>query len=162
MAQSVRPLASDAPSGPPAGAWTAAGGRTAGPLTRPLGLSILALAAAAMGVALLLWAGAWFGASDIAPGTGLAAAARVIGAGLVIAAGFELVLAYGTWAVRPWAWPLGVTVGIASIGLTLLSAGRASSRAHLLTLTVEVGMLWYLLSPRVHEMFEQKRDRTEV
>lgn len=157
MAQSVGHLASDSPNRLPAGARPA--GRTAVAPTRPLGLSILALVAAAMGVALLLWAGASFGASDIAPGTGLAAAARVIGAGLVIAAGFELVLAYGTWAVRPWAWPLGVTVGIASIGLTLLSAGRASSRAHLLTLTVEVGMLWYLLSPRVHEMFEQNRDR---
>ena len=161
MAQSARHLTSGAPSRTHAGAWPALAGRTADPPARPLGLSILALVAAAIGVAQLLWAGAWFGASDIAPGTGLAAAARVIGAGLVIAAGIELVLAYGIWTVKPWAWPLGVTVGIASIALALLSAGRASSRAHLLTLAFEVGALWYLLSPRVHELFERPPRRPD-
>ena len=155
MAQSARHLASDSLSRPSAGVWSAPTRRTADPPARPLGLSILALTAAAIGAAQLLWAGAWFGASDIAPGTGLAAAARVIGAGLVIAAGLELVLAYGIWTVRPWAWPLGIGVGIASLALALLSAGRASSSAHLLTLTFEVGVLWYLLSPRVHELFKR-------
>jgi hypothetical protein len=155
MAQSARHLASNSLSRRPVEAWPTPTGRTAAPPARPLGLSILALAAAAIGVAQLLWAGAWFGASDIAPGTGLAAAARVIGAGLVIAAGLELVLSYGLWTVRSWAWPLGVGLGIASIALALLGAGRASSSAHLLTLTFEVGVLWYLLSPRVHELFER-------
>lgn len=163
MAQSAHQLASDAANRPPSGAWTAAAvGRHVVPITRPLGLSILALAAAAVGVSLVLWAGAWFGASDIAPGTRLAAVARIVGGGLVVAAGFELVFAYGAWTLRSWAWPLGVTLGIVSLVLTLLSAGRASSSAHLLTLVVEVGMLWYLLSPRVHDLFEPNRDRGDL
>ena len=155
MAQSARHMASDSLNRPSAGVWSAPTGRTADHPARPLGLSVLALAAAAIGIAQLLWAGAWFGASDIAPGTGLATAARVIGAGLVIAAGLELVLAYGIWTVRPWAWRLGVGAGIVSIALALLSAGRASSSAHLLTLTFEAGVLWYVLSPRVHGRFER-------
>jgi hypothetical protein len=125
-------------------------------------VSILALTAAAIGVALLLWAGAWFGAVDIAPGTRLATLAPVVGVGLVVTAGFELVFAYGVWTLRPWAWPLGVALGIVSIVLTVLGAGRASSSAHLLTLLIEVGTLWYLLSPRVRELLESNRDRTEV
>ena len=120
---------------------------------------LLALAAAAIGVSLVLWTGAWLGASDIAPGTGLAAVARIVSGGLVVAAGSELAFAYGAWTLRSWAWPLGVTLGIVALALTLLSAGRASSSAHLLTLILEVGTLWYLLSPRVHDLFEPNRDR---
>jgi hypothetical protein len=163
MAQSAHQLASDAANRPSAGAWTAAAdGRPAVSVARPLSLSILALAAAAIGVSLVLWAGAWLGASDIAPGTGLAAVAHLVGGGLVVAAGFELVFAYGAWTVRSWAWPLGVTLGIVSLVLTLLSAGRLSSSAHLLTLIFEVGMLWYLLSSRVHELLEPDRDSTQL
>jgi hypothetical protein len=131
-------------------------------VARPFSLAILALAAAAIGVSLVLWAGAWLGASDIAPGTGLAAVARIVGGGLVVAAGLELVFAYGAWTVRSWAWPLGVTLGIVSLVLTMLSAGRASSSAHLLTLIFEVGMLWYLLSPSVHDLLAPNRDRTDL
>ncbi|HEX7496489.1 MAG TPA: DUF2127 domain-containing protein [Candidatus Limnocylindrales bacterium] len=159
MAQSAHHLASDAANRPAAGGWTASDRTLVAPVARPLSVSILALAAAASGVSLVLWAGAWLGASDIVPGTGLAAVARIVGGGLVVAAGFELVFAYGAWTLRSWAWPLGVTLGIASLVLTMLSAGRASSSAHLLALIFEVGMLWYLLSPRVHCLFEPNRDR---
>jgi hypothetical protein len=152
-------LASDAANRRPAGAWTADDGGHAVPVARPLGLSILALTAAAIGVSLVLWAGAWLGASDIAPGTGLAAVALIVSGGLVVAAGFEFVFAYGAWTLRSWAWPLGVTLGIVSLVLTLLSAGRLSSSAHLLTLMFEVSMLWYLLSPGVQEMLEPSRDQ---
>jgi uncharacterized membrane protein HdeD (DUF308 family) len=115
-----------------------------------------------MGVSLVLWASTWLGASDIAPGTGLAAMAFIVGCGLVAAAAFEFVFAYGAWTRRSWAWPLGATLGVVSLVLTLLSAGRASSSAHLLTLIVEVGMLWYLLSPSVHDLFEPNRDRGDL
>jgi hypothetical protein len=163
MAQSAHQLASNASNRPPAGAWTAAvDGRPAVPVARPLSLSILALAAAAIGVSLVLWASTWLGASDIAPGTGLAAMAFIVGGGLVAAAAFEFVFAYGAWTRRSWAWPLGVTLGVVSLVLTLLSAGRASSSAHLLTLIVEVGMLWYLLSPPVHDLFGPNRDRGDL
>jgi Predicted membrane protein (DUF2127) len=159
MAQSAHHLASDAANRRPAGAWTASDRTPEVFVARPLSLSILALASAAIGVSLVLWAGAWLGASDIAPGTGLAAVARIVGGGLVLAAGLEFVFACGAWTLRSWAWPLGVTLGIVSLVLTVLSAGRASSSAHLLTLILEVGTLWYLLSPRVHDLFEPNRDR---
>ena len=84
--------------------------------------------------------------------------ARIVSVGLLVAAGLELVFAYGAWTLRSWAWPLGVSLGTVSLVLTLLSAGRLSSSAHLLTLIFEVAMLWYLLSPGVHEMLEPNRD----
>ncbi len=158
MAQSAHHLASDAANRRPAGAGTASHRTRVVLVSRPLGLSVLALAATAIGVSLVLWAGAWLVASDIAPGTGLAAVARIVSVGLLVAAGLELVFAYGAWTLRSWAWPLGVSLGTVSLVLTLLSAGRLSSSAHLLTLIFEVAMLWYLLSPGVHEMLEPNRD----
>jgi hypothetical protein len=130
------------------------------PVVRPRALSAVALLAIALAVALLLWAGVWMGASDIVPGTRLATLARVVSFGLVVAAALEIAFAYGAWGVRPWAWRLGVALGMATIVLTLLGAGRASQGAHLLTLLVEAGTVWYLLSPNVRELFDANGRRT--
>ncbi len=133
---------------PPAGVR-----RSTGAAHRPIGLSMLAVAASAIGVALLLWAGAWFGAPDIDPGSRLAIVARAIGLALVIMAVLELVLAYGVWERREWAWPLGVGLTVTALVLTLLSAGRGPSGAHTMSLLLEIGTLWYLMSPPVHQAF---------
>jgi hypothetical protein len=155
MAQSAQHLSSEAGTRPDSRSWPAASAhRDSVPVVRPRGLSTVALLAVALAVALLLWAGVWMGASDIVPGTRLATIARIVSFGLVVAAALEITLAYGAWRVRPWAWPLGVALGLATIGLTLLGAGRASQGAHLLTLLVEAGMVWYLLSPNVRDLFD--------
>jgi hypothetical protein len=124
---------------------------------RSVGLSLLALAAAAIAVSMLNWAAAWFGASDIAPGSPLAALASVVGAALVTVAVLEVVFAYGTRELRSWAWPLGVALAVAALALTELSAGRGPEGAHMLSLLVEIGTLWYLLSPGVHDAFRAGR-----
>jgi hypothetical protein len=46
-----------------------------------------------------------------------------------------------------------VAVVIAALALTVLSAGRGSPMAHILSLAVEVATLWYLLTPRIHYAF---------
>jgi hypothetical protein len=125
----------------------------AGAARRPIGISRLAVAAVAIGVAALLEAGAWFGARDISSGTLLAAVAGIIGLALVIAAIVEFIFAYGVWELRPWATRLGAGVTITALLLTLLSAGRGSSGVHTLSLLLEIGTVWYLLSPRVQEAF---------
>ena len=66
----------------------------AGAARRPVGISMLAVAAVAIGVAALLEAGAWFGAPDIAAGTLLAAVARIVGLVLISAAIVEFIFAY--------------------------------------------------------------------
>ena len=121
---------------------------------------MLATAAAGIGVAMLLWAGTWFGASDIEAGSGLETAARLIVPMLVVVAVGQLLVAYGVWELRSWAWPLGVALTIAALVFTELSAGRGSSGAHTASLLLEIGTLWYLLSPRVHEVLQTGRGRT--
>jgi Predicted membrane protein (DUF2127) len=125
----------------------------AGAARRPVGISMLAVAAAAIGVAALIEAGAWFGAPDIDAGTLLAAVASIIGLALVIAAIVEFIFAYGVWELRAWATRLGAGATITALLLTLLSAGRGSSGVHTLSLLLEIGTVWYLLSPRVQAAF---------
>jgi hypothetical protein len=129
---------------------------TAQATERATGLTLLALAAAVIGIALLLWAGTWFalyGANDIVAGSRLAAVGRVMGLIMVVVGVLAFVLAHGLWELRSWAWPLGVAVVIAALALTVLSAGRGSPMAHSLSLALEVATLWYLLTPRIHDAF---------
>lgn len=127
---------------------------------RATGLTILALAAAVIGIALLLWAGTWFalyGAGDIVAGSRFAAVGRVMGLVMVVVGVLAFVLAYGLWELRSWAWPLGLAVTIAALVLTVLSAGRGSPLAHTLSLALEVGTLWYMLTPRIRDSFRVDR-----
>jgi len=81
---------------------------TAQATERATGLTLLALAAAVIGIALLLWAGTWFalyGANDIVAGSRLAAVGRVMGLIMVVVGVLAFVLAHGLWELRSWAWP---------------------------------------------------------
>ena len=120
---------------------------------RPVGISALAVAAAAIGIAALLEAGTWVGARDISSGTPLAAVAGPLSLVLVIVAILEFIFAYGVWELRTWATRLGAGATITALVLTLLSAGRGSYGAHALSLLLEIGTVWYLLSPRVQATF---------
>jgi hypothetical protein len=126
---------------------------------RPTGLTILALAVAVIGATMLLLALTWVGASDIIAGTRLQTAARVMAPLLVVLAVLEIVLAYGLWELRSWAWPLGIALTIAAMIFTELSAGRGDPTAHLMSLLLEIGTLWYLLSPHVHKALRPGTDR---
>ena len=126
---------------------------TAGAARRPVGISLLALAAAAIGVAALIEAEDWFGATDIEAGSLLAAVAGIAGLVLMIVAVLEFVFAYGAWGLRTWATRLGTGATIATLSLTLMSAGRGSYGAHTVSLLLEIGTVWYLLSPRVQAVF---------
>jgi uncharacterized membrane protein (DUF2068 family) len=109
------------------------------------------VASGAIGVAAVLEAGTWFGATDIDAGSGLAAVASIMGAALLIVAALEPILVYGLWELRGWALPLGLALTATALALTLVTAGRGSSAAHTMSLLVEIGTLWYLLSTPVQE-----------
>lgn len=120
---------------------------------RPVGIAILAVVAAALGVFALLAAGAWWNASE-----GLAWLPRIRGEKLIalvlLAAGLsELVFAYGAWALRPWAWTLGVVLEIVVIVLALLQLGRLEPVRHIITIVIAGVVLWYLSTPRVRAAF---------
>ena len=118
---------------------------------RPGVLRLLPFGSAAIGVAAVVEAGTWFGAGDIEAGSGLAAVASIIGVALLIVAALEPILVYGLWKLHGWAWPLGLALTATALALTLLTAGRGSSTAHTMSLLVEIGTLWYLLSTPVQE-----------
>jgi hypothetical protein len=118
------------------------------------GIAILAVVADVLGVLALLAAGAWWNASE-----GLAWLPRIHGdekliALVLLATGLsELVFAYGAWALRPWAWTLGVVLEIAVIVLALLQLGRLEPVRHIATIVIAGVVLWYLSTPRVRAAF---------
>lgn len=145
-------------------AWptAAADARTARLSTeRATGLTILALTATVIGIALLLLAATWsasLGASAIMPGSRLAGIGRVMGIALMVGAvALQFVLAYGVWRLRTWAWLLGVALIVAAMALTVLTTGRSAPGAHVLALLLEIGTLWYLLTPRIRDEFRVGR-----
>ena len=124
-----------------------------GEARRPIGIAMLTAAAAAIGVAALFEVGIWLGAPDIGSGSPMATVAGIVAVVLVNVAILEFIFAYGVWGLRTWATRLGAGATITAIGLTLLSAGRGSYEAHTLSLLLEIGTVWYLLSPRVQAVF---------
>jgi uncharacterized membrane protein (DUF2068 family) len=123
---------------------------------RPLGLWMLPVAGAIIGAAALLQARDWLYAPDIEAGSGLATTAGIIASVLVTVAVLEIVFAYGVVGLRSWATKLGTAATITALALTLMSAGRGSSATHTLWLLLEIGTVWYLLSPRVQEVFRPR------
>ena len=121
---------------------------------RPTGVTVLAVAAAALGVLAILGAGAWWNASE-----GLAWLPRIHGGERLIAlvlltAGLsELVFAYGAWMLRPWAWTLGVVLDVIVIALALLQLGRLEYARHIVTIAIAGLTVWYLATPRVRAVF---------
>ena len=121
---------------------------------RPTGVAVLAVAAAVLGVLAILAAGAWWNASE-----GVAWLPRVHGgekliALVLLAVGLcEIVLAYGAWMLRPWAWTLGVALQIAVIVLAVLQLGRLEFVRHVVTIAIAGLTLWYLTTPRVRAAF---------
>jgi hypothetical protein len=121
---------------------------------RPTGVAVLAVAAAVLGVLAILAAGAWWNASE-----GIAWLPRIHGseklvALVLLAVGLcELVLAYGAWTLRPWAWTFGVVLQIAVIVLAALQLGRLEVARHILTIAIASVTLWYLATPQVKAAF---------
>jgi hypothetical protein len=121
---------------------------------RPTGVTVLAVAAAVLGVLAILAAGAWWNASE-----GLAWLPRIHGgerliALILLAAGLlELAFAYGAWMLRPWTWTLGVVLETVVIVLAVLQLGRLEFARHILTILVAGITLWYLTTPRVKAAF---------
>ena len=121
---------------------------------RPTGVAVLAVAAAVLGVLAILAAGAWWNASE-----GVAWLPRIHGgekliALVLLAVGVcEIVLAYGAWMLRPWAWTLGVALQIAVIVLAVLQLGRLEFVRHVVTIAIAGLTLWYLTTPRVRAAF---------
>lgn len=115
---------------------------------RPIAISGMALVLGAIGVMLLLVA---LGAIRVTESSeGLTWMAIVFGVAGVLA----LVLAYGLFALKSWAWPLGIAMVALSVVLALLSVFSRGTLAWLvLTLAPAILLLGGLFLPDVRKAF---------
>lgn len=133
---------------------------------RPTGITILALVYILLAGLSLLWSlfvfgfggmaatfGSLFGAENIAT-TGVNSV--VSGTLGIITAIVELVVAFGLWKLRPWAWLLAIiAVGLNVVGgvLGMFSGGFWTFCCGLFGLIIPASILIYLFRPHVRRAF---------
>ncbi len=134
--------------------------------TRPTGITVLALIYIALAALSLLWSltvfgfgglaatfGSLFGAQSIAT-TGVNSV--VSGTLGIITAIVELIVAFGLWKLRPWAWLLAIiAIGLNVVGgvLGMFSGGLWTFCCGVFGLIIPAAILIYLLRPHVRQAF---------
>jgi hypothetical protein len=81
--------------------------------------------------------------------------ASLIGVALLVVGVASLVLAFGFWLQRSWAWGLGIAVfGLSTVvSVISLAAGVASLGSSVFLVAVAMLVLWYLYQPRVKALY---------
>lgn len=125
-------------------------------MQRPTGVTVIAILAAIGGVFGLL-------ASLVLLGIGASGAVAGNLGGLAFLAGIfvlaysilSLVLAYGFWTLKPWAWPLGIGVQVLGIVQAVLQFMNDQSGivSLVISLAISAVILWYLYQPHVKAAF---------
>ncbi len=126
---------------------------------RPTGITILAVLAAIGGVsALLAGFGLVFG-GGVLMGTGsIGGPVVLLGIAFLALGALGIALAYGFWTLMPWAWPLGVILELANLGLIIATAAVSgnivgSLISQIIGIAVAVGILYYLNQPTIKTLF---------
>jgi hypothetical protein len=125
-------------------------------MQRPTGITIIAVLSAIGGVLGLL--------AGLALLTFSAAGGTVAGLGGFVAIGgvvvlaysvLSLVLAYGFWTLKPWAWPLGVGVEVLGVVQAVLQFMNDTRQivSLVISLAIAAVILWYLFQPHVKAAF---------
>jgi hypothetical protein len=133
-------------------------------MTRPTGVTILAILAAIGGVFGLLGGLTLIGVGGMAGGVIGGAAGAAIG-GLAVIGGLivivlavlELALAYGFWTLRPWAWQLGVILAAIQIVVAVLGVLGIVFRQDLggavISIAISGVILYYLNQAEIRRVF---------
>ena len=116
----------------------------------PLGVTILAILSALGGIMAILGGMAIMGVSALASEIGALGAA--IGGITLIMGLIQLVIAWGLWTGKGWAWLLGLIFGVLGILMALASmvGGNFSS---LVSLAINAIIVYYLYTPPVKAFF---------
>lgn len=128
---------------------------------RPTGVTILAILSAIGGVLGILAGIALLGLGGVAAGSGAGAIgglAALFGLLTLVLSVLNLVLAYGFWTLKPWAWPLGVGLQIASLvvtAITILLSGDivGGITSSIIGIVISIIILYYLFQPHVKAAF---------
>jgi len=125
-------------------------------MSRPTGVTILALLAflaafPALVAGLALVGVATFVEAVPVPDTFMYA----VGAGTLIYAGLSLVLAYGFWTMRSWAWIVGIALQVLGIvtAVSQYANGERFLGSLVVGLILPAAILYYLLQPHIKTAF---------
>jgi uncharacterized membrane protein len=127
-------------------------------MSRPLGITVLAILALAAAIPALI-AGlalvgvAAFGTEVPVPDTFMYA----VGAGTLLYAGLSLVLAYGFWTTRSWAWVAGIALQVLGIvtAVSQFASGERYLASMITGLVLPAVIIAYLLQPRIRAAFDR-------
>jgi uncharacterized membrane protein (DUF2068 family) len=124
-------------------------------MQRPTGVTIIAVLAAIGGIFGLLASLVLLGLGAAGTASGLGGLAFVAGIIVLAYAVLSLVLAYGFWTLKSWAWPLGVGVQVLGIVQAVLQFMNDSSQVVSLVISLAIAavILWYLYQPHVKTAF---------
>jgi hypothetical protein len=119
-------------------------------VTRPTGITILAVLAAIGGV-IGLFGGfvVAFGGTVLFGGAG-----TLLGLALLAFSALSIAFAWGAWTMQPWAWPLGVVIAAGEIILAIVwIIGGASIFSEIVNIVVYGAVLYYLNQPTIKSLF---------
>ena len=135
-------------------------------MQRPLGVTILAILAAVVGILGLcgslaaIGLGSVFGGiigGRVNAGAGLFVGflGVILGAIALVIALLELAFAYGAWNLKPWAWLLGITIEVIAgvLALIRLIDGRGLAGGEVISIALAAFIVYYLLTPDVKRAF---------
>jgi hypothetical protein len=125
-------------------------------MQRPTGVTILAVVSAIGGIFGVLAALALLGfGAFLAAASGLGGLAFIFGLILLVIAVAELVLAYGFWMMREWAWVWGITLQAISVlrSLIYLVLGYESISNLIVQIVVAGIIIYYLNQPAIRKAF---------
>lgn len=125
-------------------------------MQRPTGITVMAVLSAIGGVFGLLASLALLGLGAAATATGgLGGLAFLAGIIILAYSVLSLVLAYGFWTLKPWAWPLGIGVQVLGIIQAVLQFMDNSTNVVSLVISLAIAgvILWYLYQPHVKAAF---------
>jgi uncharacterized membrane protein len=125
-------------------------------MQRPTGVTIIAVLAAIAGVFGLLGSLVLLGlGGTVAANTGLGGLVFVGGLIVLGYSALSLVLAYGFWNLKPWAWPLGIGVEVLGIIQAILQFMNDSRNVTSMVISIAIAaiVIWYLYQPHVKAAF---------
>ncbi len=126
-------------------------------MQRPTGVTVLAILAAIGGVFGILGGLALVGFGGVAAAGGVAGGglATIVGLLLLAYGVLAIVLAYGFWTLKPWAWTLGVGLQAAGIVINILQFVNDSRQlvSAIVSIAISALILWYLFQPHVKAAF---------
>jgi len=99
----------------------------------------------------LVGLGGFIAASGVTGG----ALAPIVGLLLLAYGVLALVLAYGFWNLKPWAWTLGVGLQAAGIVINILQFINNTNNAAstVISIAISAAIIWYLYQPNVKAAF---------